>query len=211
MDYGDGKGNTAWLEYDSYGTTGSGWYSGTGTYTVAPDCYETSTDDVPLYVNPNGTGAIYANFSPNSGRASGVSYTTISAASLPSLAVGSTATCSAKTLSGTYATSTVAYESGLAYGYYSRRSFSANGKYTFLDVVENGTTVTPTTGSGTYTVAGNCTVYFYDSGSTTPSFAAIVAPNGSQYWWVNVANTGTLAADHATQVSPDLISNAAYP
>jgi hypothetical protein len=208
MEYWDGNGNATYMEFDSHGNSNSGWYSGPGKYTVSTDCFVTDTaNGAPTFLNPDGSGQVWVNLYPNSGRVIGSNYTTISNFSLPS----SAAACSVKTLSGTYATSTLAFNAGIAVGYFSRRSFSANGTYTYIDVIENGTTVSPTMRSGTYTVARDCTAFFYDNGSKTPTFAAILAPNGLQYWWLNITNDGTFAADHATRISPSLVSNASYP
>jgi len=212
MEYWDGAGNAAWMQFNSYGTSTSGWVQGTNKYTVSSNCSANDlwgplSGPVTSYVNPDGSGLLDIPFSPNSGKVNANTYVTISRVSLPA----ATSTCSNKTLSGTYATSTVEYNAGVALGYFSRRSFSANGTYTYIDIVENGTTVTPRNRTGTYTVAGNCTAYFYDNGATTPTYAAIVAPNSSQYWWLNITNDGTFATGHATQISPSLVNNASYP
>jgi hypothetical protein len=49
----------------------------------------------------------------------------------------------------------------------------------------------------------------YQDGASAPSYAAIVAPDGNDYWWLDVSNDGTAAASHAKRLSKGLTDNSA--
>ena len=82
-----------------------------------------------------------------------------------------------------------------------RWSFDGAGKLTYRNDVFVGGTKTHSSGFGTYAVNANCQVsIFYGLGSN-PVYAAVLAPAGTAFWWLNIENTGTTSVGKAKRVS----------
>jgi len=208
MEHWDGAGNSTWIEMDHYGTYSTGWFTGTNKYSIGQNCVATDSyryGAFTYFVNPDGSGLSWVR-PLYDGNVEGSSAQKISNSSLPTLKAPASA-CSRKTLSGTYVTSMVLNRAGTSAGFFARTSFAADGTYTYREETGNGAGTVKRTGTGTYTVANNCIANLYEDGAASPAYAAIVAPNGNEYWWMNIKNDGTYATSKATRVSQGLVDN----
>ena len=210
MEHWDGAGNATWIEMDNYGTFNTGWFSGANKYSIGQNCVATDAyryGSFTYFVNPDGSGLSWVR-PLFDGTVEGSSAQKISSVSLPTLAA-STVVCSKRTLSGTYVTSEVLNRGATLAGFFARTSYGADGTYTYREETGNGAGTVKRTGTGTYTVAANCIATLYEDGAVSPAYAAVVAPNGNEYWWMNIKNDGTYATSKATRVSQSLVDNSA--
>ena len=210
MEYWDGAGNAKWIETDSFGTDHTGWYSGSNTYSIGQNCVATAAylyGSFTDFVNPDGSGWSWVR-TRFDGYVQGNSAQKISSVSLPTL-TAPTVACSKRTLSATYVTSEVLNQDATLAGFVARMSYGANGTYTYREVTDNGAGTVKRTGTGTYTVAANCIATLYEDGAVSPAYAAVVNPDGNEYWWMNIKNDGTYSASKATRVSQSLVDNSA--
>ena len=217
MEYWDGTGNATWTELDSYGTSNSGWFTGTQTYSVSQNCvavdnYRYNPPGHPFiyFVNPDGTGLNYVNELAY-GNVAADTAVRVTKANLmgppPAVAI-----CNAATMRGTYVTSSLETIGSNVQARLTRRSFDGAGNLTYREDIEpaGGGTVTRMAGTGTYSVSSTCQVRISHSlsGQSTVVNQALISPDGSAYWWVNVMNTGVYAAGKAIRVSMNSVNNA---
>ncbi len=206
VEFWDGAGKGTYAEIDSSNGFSSGWYSGTITYSISSNCVvnEEYNDGYGLYpylfyVNPDGTGLEMVGGQNGDGTWV-TSGDAISKRSLVS-ATNANPACSKKTLKGTYSTSANEALTGSVKNIMMRWSFDGAGKLTYRNDVFVAGTKTHSSGFGTYAVNANCQVsIFYGLGSN-PVYAAVLAPAGTAFWWLNIENTGTTSVGKAKRVS----------
>lgn len=217
MEYWDGTGKSTWMEFDSYGTSNSGWFTGSQTYSVSSNCvavdnyrYDPPGHPFIYFVNPDGSGLNYVNELAYGNVAADTAVKVSRANLMGTLSPSST--CNLTTLRGTYVASVVENVGGNVQARLTRRSFDGAGKLTYREDLEpvGGGAAVKTSGTGTYTVTAMCQAQISQStagASNTLVNEALVAPDGSAYWWVNITNTGVYAAGKATRVSQNSVNN----
>jgi len=204
----DGAGHLQYQESDSQGTSHQ-TYFGTGTYQISKDCIATvyydnaTTNPYSYYVAPNGEGYWWVN-NLNVGIVAAGHVELISR----DLIVDPTATtpgpCSVSSLHGTMAWDAERTVQGAPQASDGFESYDGAGHLRYKQTNSDGYTTTTATGTGTYTISDRCVASVYYDGATVPMLFW-VAPDGAGYWWINLQDSGVVAAGKAQRVSHELV------
>jgi len=205
MESWDGRGALRYVEIDSNGSSTSGPYYGTGTYSISNDCvatviYDGDTTQVYKYlVDEDGQGYHWVN-NLNIGLVAAGRATLVSKDLFIDPSTPNKGPCTLQSLDGTMAFAVEKFVNGVPAASAGQEIYDGAGRVTYRQTDSDGYTTNSLTGTGTYTITPGCIASVYYDGSTTP-FNYFVAPNGSAYWWVNNQNTGVVAAGMADRVS----------
>jgi hypothetical protein len=204
----DGAGHLQYQESDSQGYSHQ-TYFGTGTYQISKECIATvyydgaTTNPYLYYVAPNGQGYWWAN-NQNVGVVAAGHAELIS----KDLIVDPTATtagpCSVSSLHGTMAWSAARSVQGTPHASGGFESYDGAGHLRYQQTDSDGYTTTTSTGTGTYTISDRCVASVYYDGASVPMLFW-VAPDGASYWWINLLDSGVVAAGQAQRVSHELV------
>lgn len=108
--------------------------------------------------------------------------------------------CSLATLHGTMAWQATYTSNGSPRAGSGFESYDGAGHLKYTELVSDGTTTTPYTGTGTYTITEGCIASVTYDGGGKP-FKYFVAPDGSAYYWTNNQNAGAVVSGRADRVS----------
>ena len=123
--------------------------------------------------------------------------------------------CSLPTLRGTYAFAFTQTRQGVPFSSSGVESYDGMGHLTYKELWSTGYLSGTWTGTGTYSfaiavsngIAAKCVATVIYDGDTAHQWKYFVSPNGSEFFWNNIVNTGVVSGGRENRISTALLVN----